>query len=1230
MKRFFSFFLLLAFATVASLKIKAQDSAFSGCGTNILLRNDEGYRKSVDALNNAAYDYLLRHQASENRSRSVIHYVPVVVHIIHNSGPENISNAQVSAAIANFNTNFVESDGTRIQFCLAQRDPNGNPTNGITRDVSTLTNETMEVDDLALKNVNRWPTTCYLNIWVVAGINSISMGSAVVGYATFPTSHGTASDGVVIEAAYFGSSPVNDAIGTHELGHYLGLYHTFEGGCPNSNCMLNGDMVCDTPPDQTTFSSCAPHANSCSTDTDDPTLSNPFTVDVSDLGNDYMDYSIPTCYNMFTAGQYSRMEFFLTNTRNSLLNCLSCSTPCPMPVTATITAPATALTLSTGSAVNFSGTFTNATGQTWYLSTGTTLSTASSFVHTFTTQGNFWMKYRAISADPEFCLDAIDSVQIIVTEPLATICEGSVQLTNHGSSVHLPATTDIYSSNGFTWECWVKLTDPFGATFRPIITAIDPVPYEDISLSFGWTGGVGDVPVTSLAFKVDGPSGPSAATCNYMPSGGFVLGTWYHVAATMNYTTQQGKLYLNGALVDTKTISSAPFTRNINAQLGWDPALNPFNAAPALGGHLDEIRIWTNVRSDSEIMASYDQCMSGTEAGLLIYYGANQSTGINAIDATSNDHHGLLNDQAQWSSQQSSLLTTNCASLCNSSCPQVLASADTSICGGTSVQIHVSGSFPNYTWSPATGLSDPTSPSPVASPTSTTTYTVTGYTLDSNLVVNHDFSLGNYGFTSGQTYSVGYSPCNYYVGPSFFMLSVPTPDHSPTSDNYYMSIDGCSSGPTVIWEQHFPSISSGEDYEFRFWASRADAVQPDFEIHAIGNVTGDIVIATQAGIPYSSVWTWDQYGVPVWNSGLNTSVTFRIVNLEFNGYGNDFGLDDFSFRRGCSATDEVTVSISTTIYDLDLGNDTAMCESGVLVLDGGSGFQQYLWENGDNGQHHTVYGPGTYWLTVTDPCGQTHSDTIIVSTAPAPTLVLASDTTLCQGDSIALSFTGSSFTSFNWTPDHYLSCNTCENPVVRPYQNSTIYLAASTEQGCTTMDSIMITVLPGPVTAFTAQTTDELCGQANGTLNISVNPAAGLSYTFGFNNTTPGTNTSFSDLVAGVYSLQVISSNGCAYDTTIIINAGTDDELFIPNCFSPNADGINDTWSISSGCGETISYSIFNRWGNKISDQPSNDAWNGNTSEGLPASDGVYYYVAEVIHPNGEKKGLSGFISLLR
>src|ERR1700756_800845 len=226
MRSFGIIILILVLSYNVLLAQTADSKVFNGCATDELMNTNNSLLQLQKSLDEAAYNYFSERQNIIDKKTFSVEYIPVVVHIIHNGGPENISDIQVQTAIANINAKYLPSNGNQIQFCLAQRDPQGNATIGITRDQSILTTETMELDDITLKNINRWPPTCYLNIWIVKDILSISMGNGVIGYGFFPSAYGTNIDGVVIEAGYFGSSPANDAVGAHEIGHYLGLYHT--------------------------------------------------------------------------------------------------------------------------------------------------------------------------------------------------------------------------------------------------------------------------------------------------------------------------------------------------------------------------------------------------------------------------------------------------------------------------------------------------------------------------------------------------------------------------------------------------------------------------------------------------------------------------------------------------------------------------------------------------------------------------------------------------------------------------------------------------------------------------------------------------------------------------------------------------------------------------------------------------------------------------------------------
>ncbi len=259
-----------------------------------------------------------------NKTNAVqnIYRIPVVVHVIHTNGIENISEEQIKSQITVLNEDYrkiAETPGfglgadTEIEFYLAQKDPSGQPTNGINRIYSSLTIHNDETEELTLKNLIRWPVDRYLNIWVVRSIKG-----NVLGYTRFPD-EAPELDGVVCQHSNFGRigtvrPPYNKGRTiTHEVGHWLGLYHIFEEGCKgtdNTNCATQGDRVCDTPPTANENGNyhCPPFLNSCIE----------YPVDIPDQLDNYLDYLDDSCMSRFTNGQKQRMQNLLRIYRNKI------------------------------------------------------------------------------------------------------------------------------------------------------------------------------------------------------------------------------------------------------------------------------------------------------------------------------------------------------------------------------------------------------------------------------------------------------------------------------------------------------------------------------------------------------------------------------------------------------------------------------------------------------------------------------------------------------------------------------------------------------------------------------------------------------------------------------------------------------------------------------------------------------------------------------------------------
>ncbi len=244
-----------------------------------------------------------------------IYEIPVFVHIITTtSGAGNMSDTMVQSQIDILNEDFQALVGTpgepgtdcAIRFKLATEDENGNPSTGITR---TANNNWY--NDQFDSGAGGWyyavlgqDTSRFLNIYTLGAPQG---SSSILGYVPgFPWSGiaGAIADRVVIGWRYFGrdspGSPYNQGrTATHEVGHWAGLYHTFQSGCGSAAaCYTSGDLICDTEPEANPRFSCG--GSSCGT-------IDPF--------RNYMDYTNDTCMNNFTPEQCNRMRCALINYR---------------------------------------------------------------------------------------------------------------------------------------------------------------------------------------------------------------------------------------------------------------------------------------------------------------------------------------------------------------------------------------------------------------------------------------------------------------------------------------------------------------------------------------------------------------------------------------------------------------------------------------------------------------------------------------------------------------------------------------------------------------------------------------------------------------------------------------------------------------------------------------------------------------------------------------------------
>lgn len=488
-----NFYFALAMGMAMATGTMAQQ--IRNCGTMNHLHememNDPQLMNRMQSIELRSQDWIKQQTGTANKVSAVV-TIPVVVHVVYNTTSQNISEAQINSQITILNQDFRKLNADvslvpsafaglvadcEIQFCLAQRDPNGNATTGIVRKQTSVTS--FSTNDNIKRSANggddAWNSTQYLNIWVG------NLSGGVLGYAQFPG--GTAStDGVVILYTAFGNTGVAAApfnkgrTATHEIGHWLNLYHIW--GDDGSAC-TGSDLVSDTPNQgsENYGTPSFPRTDACS----------PSSPGVMFMN--YMDYVDDAAMYMFTAGQKSRMVAAINTYRTGILT----SQGCVPPSTGSCGTPASlnASAITTSSATLGWGTVAGATSyNVQYKATA-----AATWTTTSTSATSLSISGLSAATSYQFQVQAVCSAVNGTYSSAATFSTTAASCTDNYESNNSKANAKTIALNADisakilsgTDKDWFKFTTVSGATKIKVV--LDQLPSDYDMKLYGSNGG---------------------------------------------------------------------------------------------------------------------------------------------------------------------------------------------------------------------------------------------------------------------------------------------------------------------------------------------------------------------------------------------------------------------------------------------------------------------------------------------------------------------------------------------------------------------------------------------------------------------------------------------------------------------------------------------------------------------------------------------------------------------
>jgi hypothetical protein len=593
----------------------------------------------------------------------------------------------------------------------------------------------------------------------------------------------------------------------------------------------------------------------------------------------------------------------------------------------------------------------------------------------------------------------------------------------------------------------------------------------------------------------------------------FVNATNINPASTNSYAPLPSQGWTRVSYTFTATTNNALIElRNNNLSvLGNDFALDDFTITP---GALPLTLSQTSINPSCP--ASLNGSITGVGTGGILPYTFSLATTTTTISNSTGIFSNLSAGTYTISIQDAAGATVPPIIVMLTPPNDITINAPATICQGTPTNLSVTGSPDPYLWTanppdPSLTAANNTSATPTVAPITTTTYTVTsGIAANStNLVINGDFSMGDFGFvTDYVNYLPGTVPASGVQGAygvvtnprNWFAPFSPCTDHTTSGGNMLVA-DGSTTGTARVWYSPAPiTVIPGRNYTFSYFLAAVVNGGPAKLEVLINNVS----IGPLATAPLNPC-LWQEHSY-VWNSGTNTTAIISIIDRETFG-NNDFAIDDLYFRETptCIYQKSLTITVNSNPPPT-IGSIThpTCSTAGSVVLTGLPTGNWTLNPGGITGNTSSVTIPnltsGTYNYTVINAnnCTSTPVNVVINPIPNSVTPTFNAISPVCVGTNITLPLVSTNGVNGTWSPAFNPNATTtytftpnpgeCANPTTLQVvisQIPTIIATPNNETICSLQSTgITLTSSISAATFSWTSTATDVTGNSSGTGNV--------------------------------------------------------------------------------------------------------------------------------------------------